>query len=66
MKDKDIEWRLVREGNGKHKGEEERREVTIERVWIDKDIEWGLVREGMESIKEWPSSNYRESVNVRL
>ena len=30
MNDKDIEWGLVREGNGKHKGEEERREVTIE------------------------------------
>ena len=36
MKDKDIEWGLVKEGNGKHKGEEERREVTIERVWMIK------------------------------
>ena len=33
MNDKDIEWGLVGEDNGKHKGEEERREVTIERVW---------------------------------
>ena len=33
--------RVSREGNGKHKGEEERREVTIE-----SDIEWGLVKEG--------------------